>query len=112
MSLMRYYPLRSNPLLATNNPLEPLLRDLVLRRRNYSIRIRVRESTSRLSVLLASRLSRAHTVTGSSDLTAAAGAAIGIGNAAAGDELRTVARADVLGARVVGRDLGHGDGGH
>jgi len=111
--LTRHRLLRqSNPLLAPNNPLESLLRNLVLRRRNHRIRIRVRESTTRLSVLLASRLSRAHAVAGRSDLTAAGGAAVGIRDAAAGDELRTVARADVLGACVVGRDLRHGDGGH
>jgi hypothetical protein len=104
--------LRSNTLLATNDPLKTLLRNLLLRRRDDSISVGVGESTASLSVLLASCLGRAYTVTSSSDLTAASGAAVRIGDTTASDELRTVAGTDILSPRVVGCNLGHGDSGH
>jgi hypothetical protein len=94
-----------------NHPLKPLRRNLLLRRRNHSRRIRIRKPTSRLSILQTSRLSAAHAVARSSDLGAARRAAVGVGHAAAGDELRAVAGTDVLGTRVIGCDLREGGGG-
>ena len=113
LSLFDHDPrLRSNALLATNDPLESLLRNLLLRRRDHSISVWIGESTTSLSILLASCFGRAYTVASRCDLTTASGAAVRIRNTTAGDELRTVAGTDVLSAGVVGCYLGHGDGGH
>jgi hypothetical protein len=100
----------SNPLLAPNNPLETLLLDLRLSCSDDCRRVRVAESTSRLAILVARCLSRAHAVAGRSHLRAASGATVGVGDAAAGDELRAVAGTDILGTRGVGGDLSEGGG--
>jgi hypothetical protein len=96
--------------LSLNNPPKPLLLHLRLRRRNHTRRIRVAEPTPRLAVLLARCLGTADTRARGGNLTAASGAAVGVGDAAAGDELCAVAGADVLGARGVGGYLREGEG--
>jgi hypothetical protein len=107
------FPFRSHThLLAPDNPLESLLCNLSLRRGDHLLRIRVAETASRLAVLVAGSLGGANTLAGGCDLSAACGAAVSVCNAAAGDELRAVAGSDVLCARVVGGDLGHGGGGN
>lgn len=92
-----------------HNPLEPLLLNLRLGRRNRGLRIRVLEATACLAVLELRRLGRAHALAGR--LGAACRAAVCVGHAAARDELRAVAQADGLGARVVGGDDGGGEAG-
>jgi hypothetical protein len=99
----------SKPL--SNHPLKSLRSNLLLRRGNHSRRIRIRKPTPRLSILQTSRLSTAHAIASGSDLRTARRAAVGVGDAAAGDELRAVAGTDVLSARVVGGDLREGSGG-
>lgn len=62
--------------------------------------------------MLAGCLGTAYTETGGGDLAAAGGAAVCIADTAASDELGTVSGTDVLGAGVVGGDLGERDGGN
>lgn len=92
--------------------LEPLLGSLRLRRLDGRVRVRVREAAPQLPVLLGGRDAGAH-----ADALAVVGAArdgrvaVGVGHAAARDELLALAVADVGGARVVGGDLREGGGG-
>jgi hypothetical protein len=102
----------STTFLRLHNPLESLLRNLRFRSSDDSRRIRVTKSTSRLSILLARRLSTADAIASSCDLRAACRAAIGVTHAATCDELRAVTGSDVFGASVVGRDLRERSGGN
>jgi hypothetical protein len=97
------------PLCFSHNPLEPLLLNLRLRRRNSSIRIRVVKPASILSVLELRRLSRADAYTGG--IGAACRAAVGVGNTAACDELGAIAGTDRFSAGHVGGDLCSGESG-
>jgi hypothetical protein len=106
-----YIPVIQLNLLAPDNPLETLLRNLRLSSRNDLGGIRVAKATSSLAILLASGLGRADTGASGSDLRAAGRAAVSVGNASSGDELGAVSGSDVLGASVVGCDLGHGGSG-
>lgn len=99
-------------LLAPDNPLEPLLRNLSLGCSNDSLGVGVAEAAASLAVLLASRLGRADAVSGSSNLRAACRAAVGIRDTSSGDELGAVSLSDVLRSSVVGGDLGHGGSGN
>lgn len=99
-------------LLLAGRSLESLLGNLGLGRCDCGLRIGVDKATASLSVLVAGNLSTAHSLAARSDLGAARGAAIGVGGTSARDELLAVACANVLCARVVGRDLSHGHGGN
>jgi hypothetical protein len=102
----------SNNLLFPDNPLEALLSDLSLRGGNNLRRVRVAEAASSLAVLVGRSHARANTSAGGRDLGAACTGAVGIGDAATGDELSTTSGTDILSTRVVGGDLGEGGGGN
>lgn len=101
---------QSKDLPPTNNPLESLLRNLRLRRRNYRVRIRITEPTPCLAILLARRLGTAHPVACRCYLRAARRATVSVRHATSRDELRSVAKSDVARAGLVGRNLGEREG--
>ena len=85
--------------------LEPLLLDLRLGGSNRLRRVGIDKVAAVLAVLELGGLGGADA--DAARVGAAPGTAVGVVHAPARDELTAVARADVLGARVVGRD-GHG----
>jgi len=91
-------------------PLKSLLRHLRLGLGDRGRRVGVDKVAAVLAVLELGGLGRADA--DAARVGAAPGAAVGVVDAPARDELAAVARADVLGARVVGGDLrrrGEGD---
>lgn len=92
------------------NPLETLLLDLSLGSSNRSTCVGVDKATAELAVLLRGSLGGADSQARAGDLGAACGRAVGIVDAASGDELGGVSCSDALGAGVVGGESESGDG--
>lgn len=93
--------------LVKETPLEALLLDLGLGIGDRSVGVGVDEAAAELAVLGGGSLGGADSEPGGGDLGAAGGLAVGVVDAAAGDELGAVAGTDTLGAGVVG---GQGEG--
>jgi hypothetical protein len=93
-----------------NNPLETLLRNLLLCVCNCLRCVRVLESTPELAILKGGCLSRAYTFSERRHFGTACRAAISIRDTSTSDELRAISSPNILGASVVGGDLGSSHG--
>lgn len=84
------------------SPLEALLLDLSLGGLDSGVRVGINKATAQLAVLLRGGLGGAYSKARPRDLGAARGGAVGVVDAAAGDELGAVTGTDALGTGVVG----------